>query len=352
MFNYNLLKKLLFTLDPEIAHKVAEKTLPLLAYCPFIVNYFGSRYIIKEEALEQKIFGKTFSNPVGLAAGFDKNAKMLSFLPYCGFSFLELGTITPKPQKGNPRPRIFRFVEEQSIQNSMGFNNDGLDAIKKRLEDAKTFCLPLGINIGKNKDTTGDDVFKDYEILSEQLQYLGDFFIVNLSSPNTPELRDFLNEGFVSELFSRLREKTNKPIFLKLSPDQDIDEAKKVVNSAVAAGVSAIIANNTSVDKTLLKNPKDSGGISGLAIKQKSINFFNEIAKDFFDKTVLISVGGIFDGDDAYERIKNGANLVEVYSSFIYNGPSLVKNINTQILARLKQDGFNNISQAVGANYK
>lgn len=345
---YDKLKKYIFKFDPENMHLAVEKMLMLAQITPMVLESIAKRFCITDERLKQNILGLDFYNPVGLGAGFDKNATMTKGLSSFGFGYIELGTITPKPQDGNPKPRIFRFSNEKSIQNAMGFNNDGAKKVAQRVARIYPFIIPLGINIGKNKITEQEKAIFDYKKLIGSFKELGDYFAINLSSPNTPNLRDLQNEEFVRELFTQLKKQTNKPIFLKISPDMEIDYMLKVCECAIKNGADGIIATNTTINYTLLKDAKDFGGISGEALKNRSKEVFTILSEHFFNKTILISIGGISDGNEAYERIKLGASLVQIYSGMIFEGPSICKNINEVILERLEEDGFKHISEALG----
>jgi dihydroorotate dehydrogenase len=232
----------------------------------------------------------------------------------------------------------------------MGFNNEGMEKIARRVKKRYPFSIPLGINIGKNKITEADKAIDDYVRLTERFKETSDFFIINISSPNTPGLRDLQNEGFIKELLGKMRPITPKPIYLKIAPDLELDTAKALIQAAIDGGISGVIANNTSNDYSLLENAKDFGGISGEVIREKSFEFFDAIAAEFYKKTTLISVGGISTAEEAYRRIKAGATLVEVYSALIFKGPSLVKHINEGLIRLVEQDGYTHISQAVGAS--
>ena len=350
MINYETLKKCLFKLEPETAHSVAELFLRGVKYCPIVSNYLIEKNFIDDEILHNRVDEIDYLNPVGLGAGFDKNATMLQGLLTLGFGFVEVGTFTPKPQPGNKKPRLFRFVEDNSLQNAMGFNNDGMNKIEYRVRKNYPFAIPIGINIGKNKTTPLDSAIKDYETIVKNFKDIGDFFIINISSPNTPGLRDLQNEEFVKELLKKLRELTNKVIYIKIAPDMSIDSANLLIQTAIDNKANGIIANNTSNDYTLLNTHIDFGGISGEAIKEKSFEFFNEIAKTFYKKTTLISIGGIDNASEAYRRIKAGASLVEVYTALIFKGPSLVRSINNGLIGLLKRDGFKNIKEAIGVD--
>ncbi len=346
---YKTIKPLLFKLEPECAHHLAECLLRTANINPVFLNLFLKDYFVSDAILRQELFGKTFLNPVGLAAGFDKNATMIPGIKAIGYSFTEIGTLTPIPQDGNPKPRMFRHIEEESIQNAMGFNNDGLFAIKKRLQKHFPFTTPIGINIGKNKMTPEDEAIYDYTKLIRELHTLGDYIVINISSPNTPGLRDLQNEAFISELFTKAKEITDKPILLKIAPDMEIAQAVDLTSMAVQKGANGIIATNTTIDYSLVKNPKDIGGLSGKVLQQKSFEIFDAVAAELYGKTTLISVGGIDSAEEAYKRICAGASLVQVFSPLIFKGPSLIRNINLGLVELIENDGFNSITQAIGS---
>ncbi|MCD8213693.1 MAG: quinone-dependent dihydroorotate dehydrogenase, partial [Campylobacter sp.] len=298
--------------------------------------------------------GSIYNNPVGIGGGFDKNATMLPALCALGFGHLEFGTFTPKPQAGNDKPRLFRLIQEQSIQNAMGFNNQGCEIIKRRVKKSYPFVIPLWANIGKNKITPNENAIDDYEILVREFSEICDSFVINISSPNTPNLRDLQESGFIGELFSRINPLTKKPIILKISPDMSHEKAIELCKCAVDSGASGIIISNTSVDYSLSnsQNLKDFGGLSGKVITQKSREIFKAVAQELFGKTILIACGGIDSGAEAYERIKMGANLVQIFTSFIYKGPKICLDINNEILQLLQHDGFSDINEAIGADIK
>lgn len=346
---YKAFKKLAFKLSPENAHECVEFMLRTLdGLCPGSLSFFAKSCIYEDEILSQDLFGLRFYNPLGLSGGFDKNATMLRPLAAFGFGFLEYGTFTPRPQSGNEKPRLWRLIEEESLQNAMGFNNQGKEAVRKRLEKLYPSVLPLIANIGKNKDTT--DPLADYLELLEDFSNLCDMFLINISSPNTKNLRDLQNEEFISELFSKAKKLTNKPILLKLAPDMEVDNAIRLAKEAIKGGVAGIVLANTSTDYTLCDTPVKIGGLSGKVIAKKSGEFLKEIAKEIHKDTVLIASGGISDAKTAYERIKNGASLIQIYTAFIYEGPCVAANINKGLAEFLKADGFKNIKEAVGVN--
>ena len=352
MLNYESIKPYLFKFEPETAHHIAETVLRLPNICQIPFNPFLESHFVNDPSLKQEIFGRNFLNPVGLGAGFDKNATMIRGMQILGFGFTEIGTVTPKPQSGNPKPRMFRHIEEESIQNAMGFNNDGAYKVIKRLKKRYPFTTPIGINIGKNKITPEKEAINDYTHLIKAFDGLGDYFVINISSPNTPGLRDLQNEEFIKNLFSQAKQLTSMPILLKIAPDMQIEDAVNLTKMAVEYGADGIIATNTTIDYSLVKHPKDIGGLSGAVLKEKSFKIFEAIAKELYGKTVLISVGGIDSAEEAYKRIKAGASLVQILSGLIFHGPDMIMNINNDLIKLLKADGYENISQAVGADRK
>lgn len=352
MFSYNTLKKILFNFEPETAHNIAEYGLRALGKCKIAKSYMEKKNYINNPKLTQEVFGVKFANPVGLAAGFDKNATVIKAMKSLGFGFTEIGTMTPKPQDGNPKPRMFRYPEQRSIQNAMGFNNKGAHKVLKNLKKVYPFEIPIGVNIGKNKTTPEEFALSDYKSLLKKFEAYSDYLVINISSPNTPNLRDLQNEKFITELFTMAKEITAKPILLKIAPDMEALMAIDLCKSAINAGAAGIIATNTTIDYSLVPNCQDFGGLSGACLTQKSRNLFKEIALALFGKTILISVGGISSGAEAYERIKNGATLVQAYSGFVFEGPSMARKINEEILELMAKDGYVNISEAIGANLK
>ncbi len=352
LFSYQNLKKILFKLDPETAHSIAGLGLRAVSHCPILQRYIKDQNFVTHPMLQQKIFGRTFQNPVGLGAGFDKNGQYITAMPTMGFGFTEIGTVTPMPQDGNPKPRLFRLIEDQSIQNAMGFNNKGSDYMLQRLEKLYFFDYPLGINIGKNKVTPEDEALKDYEILFKSFKEYGDYIVINISSPNTPGLRDLQNENFIKAIFEMAKEITTQPVLLKIAPDMEAEDAIALCKTAVEAGAAGIIATNTTIDYSLTSHAKDFGGISGALLTEKSYQLFKAVAKELYGKTLLISVGGIDSAEEAYKRIRAGASLVQVYSMLVYRGPALIKEINEGLITLLKNDGYNHISEAIGADWK
>ncbi len=352
MINYQTLKPLLFKLQPETAHHLAAFVLSLPNVCQIPFNFFLKSHFVTDDVLTQKLFGRAFLNPVGLGAGFDKNATMIRGVQILGFGFTEIGTVTPRAQPGNPKPRMFRHIEEETIQNAMGFNNDGAYKVVKRVKKRFPFTTPIGINIGKNKNTPESEAINDYIHLIKAFDGLGDYFVINVSSPNTPGLRDLQNEAFISNLFMQAKALTKTPILLKISPDMEIEDAVALAKMAVEKGADGVIATNTTIDYSLVKNPQKIGGLSGAVLKEKSFKIFDALAKELYGKTILISVGGIDSAQEAYKRIKAGASLVQIYSGLIFHGPDMIMNINKELIKLLKADGYKNIAQAIGADRK
>jgi len=352
VLSYDFFKSILFWFEPEKAHKIAGLGLKMLSFCLPLLKYYKKNYFVNDAALHQNILGIEFKNPVGLAAGFDKDGEYMDSIVALGFGYSEIGTVTPRPQEGNVKPRLFRLKEEQSIQNAMGFNNRGGEFMLKKVQNRACEGYPIGINIGKNKTTPQEEALGDYEYLLEVFESYASYLVVNISSPNTPGLRDLQNEQFITELFTMAKTITTKPVFLKIAPDMEKQDAIHLCGVAIGAGASGIIATNTTVDYTLTPNAKDFGGISGKLLTQKSFELFEAIAKVYWGKTVLISVGGIDSALEAYRRIKAGASLIQIYSMLIYEGPQLIKDINNGLLILLKEDGYNTIQEAIGADRK
>jgi dihydroorotate dehydrogenase len=352
MISYNSIKKIMFNFEPETAHHIAEFALKLLAKISYINNAMIKANFIESPILKQNIFGVEFSHPIGLGAGFDKNATMVESMMANGFAYTEIGTMTPKPQDGNDKPRLFRYPKDESIQNAMGFNNKGAQEVVKNLSLVYPYKFPIGASIGKNKLTSEENALKDYETLIDDFKDICDYLVINISSPNTPNLRDLQNEEFIKSVFTMAKEITTTPILLKIAPDMTSEVAIQLCKTAIKYGANGIIATNTTQDYSLLDNAQDFGGVSGKVMSDKSYELFKAIGEELYDKTILISVGGISDAKDVYRRIKAGASLVQIYSAFIFQGPAMCKNINIELIKLLQADGYSNISQAIGADFK
>ena len=307
--------------------------------------------------LVTEVGGLTLPNPVGLAAGFDKDCHVPDAMLAAGFGFVECGTVTPHPQVGNPKPRLFRLTEDQAVINRMGFNNGGLDDFKSRLTQRQGKAGIVGANLGANKDST--DRVEDYVKGLKALWGLSDYFTINISSPNTPGLRDLQNENAMDELLGRIAEARAEltgdtpsyPIFLKVAPDVDMGEIERIVEQARLYGMNAIIVSNTTIarpDSLQSAHRAETGGLSGAPLFEKSTAVLREFSAAAQGKIDLIGVGGISNGEQAYAKIRAGAKAVQLYSALVFQGPGLVTEINRDLKARLKADGFDNISEAVG----
>lgn len=301
-------------------------------------------YSVKNKRLEREVFGIKFPNPVGLAAGLDKDAVLIDELSSFGFGFIEIGTLTPKPQEGNPKPRLFRLPEDKSLINRMGFNNEGVDRAVERLKSRKSKTI-IGGNIGKNKTTPNEDAVKDYLYCFERLFNYVDYFVVNVSSPNTPNLRALQEKEPLKKILHTLNSKNHnfkipKPILLKIAPDLSDDQLNDVIEIVLESGINGVIATNTTVERSGLKTSGKiieeigAGGLSGKALTGRSTEVIRYLSKHSGGKFPIIGVGGIFSAQDAIEKINAGAALVQVYSGFIYEGPSLVKSINKALIAK------------------
>ena len=356
MIGYRTLRPLLFGLEPEAAHAAGIAVLRAVQALPSLQGLLARAYRSDSPALRQTLFGREFANPVGLAAGFDKNAEVVGALPALGFGFVEVGTVTPLGQPGNPKPRMFRHAEAESLRNALGFNNLGMEAMRERLGGEGPGVIrspvPLGINLGKNKATPAEEALLDYEVLLGGLEDLADYLVINLSSPNTPGLRDLQNEEFLRDLLTLARGITSKPILVKISPDLDPETAADLGEAAVEAGADGLIATNTTIEYGLLPEPLPAsqrfGGLSGKVLREKSFQVLQAVARRLFGKTILVSVGGIDSGAEAYRRIKAGASLVQIYTGLVYQGPGLPKRINDELLELMARDGVKSISEVVG----
>lgn len=353
---YDLFRPLIFKADPETAHQLTLKALKsgLLPPC-------GS---IDDPALEVKLWGLKFPNPVGLSAGFDKNAEVIGPAFRMGFGFVEAGTVTPKPQPGNPAPRVFRDPKTESVINRLGFPSEGMNAFKSNLEkflDSKHRPPGvLGINIGMNKAQT--EPAKDYTVLINMLGPMADYITINISSPNTPGLRNLQERGPLLELLAAVLAERKRscgdhppPLLVKLAPDLSEDQQEEIARTVLEAGIDGIILSNTTLDRPD-SLPGDfaaeKGGLSGQPLTAKSTEIIRSFYRLTEGKLPIIGVGGISSGSDAYDKIRAGASLVQLYTSLVFKGPTVANSINQGLLALLKKDGFKNISQAVGADHK
>jgi len=313
-------------------------------------------------SLEVKLWGLIFPNPIGLAAGFDKNAEVPDAMLTQGFGFVEAGTVTPRPQPGNPKPRLFRLVQDRAVINRMGFNNLGLDVFAANLSACRHQGI-IGANIGKNKDTA--DAALDYETGAKRLAALADYVVINVSSPNTPGLRALQGRKHLADLVTRTRyamedgltgHKDRKPpLLLKIAPDLADEDLKDIANTALFGGLNGLIVSNTTIARpeTLTsRHAKQSGGLSGQPLFDASTSTLRRMYSLTFGRVPIIGVGGVSSGLDAYLKIRAGASLVQLYSALVYQGPGLVTEIKQELVKLLARDGFNSVSQAVGADHK
>lgn len=340
-----LLKPLLFLFTPESAHRLTITFLKLTLSIPLLSTLFRWRYRYKHPALERILMGLKFPNPVGLAAGFDKDGKYFNAMSSLGFGFIELGTVTPKPQSGNPQPRLFRLPGDEALINRMGFNNDGVEALKKRLTKSGKSHLIIGGNIGKNKVTPNEQAADDYLLCFDALFPHVDYFVVNVSSPNTPNLRALQDKEPLTQLLTLLQEKNNqkpqpKPILLKIAPDLTNEQLDDILEIVANTRIDGVIATNTTISRKTLTTPTaiveqiGAGGLSGQPLKPRSTEVIRYLSEKSGGQLLIIGVGGIASPEDALEKLEAGAALIQIYSGLIYEGPGLVKRINKAIAAK------------------
>ena len=339
----SIIRPLLFLFDPEKVHQFTFRWLKFVNKIPFVPALLRVRYRLKDKCLEREIFGIKFPNPVGLAAGLDKNAELFSELSSLGFGFIEIGTVTPKPQPGNPPKRLFRLVEDEGIINRMGFNNEGVEAIVARLKKNKNVII--GGNIGKNKWTENDKAHEDYLYCFEYLAPYVDYFVVNVSSPNTPNLRSLQEKEPLQKLLTLLQEANgklpkSKPILLKIAPDLTDEQLMDIIDIVEQTHIAGVIATNTTITREGLTSEKkaETGGLSGRPLTQRSTEVIRFLAEKSQHRFPIIGVGGIHTPEDALEKLRAGASLVQIFTGFIYEGPSLIKRINKAIIKRVKSE--------------
>ena len=336
------IRRFLFLFDPEKIHYFTFSLIRFLCKVPFFSAIFRAMYLIEDKRLERNLFGITFKNPVGLAAGFDKNAVLYNELANFGFGFIEIGTVTPIGQEGNPKKRLFRLKDDQGIINRMGFNNDGLETAIEQLKKNKGKLI-IGGNIGKNTQTSPQNYTNDYEECFKGLHPYVDYFVLNVSCPNVGSHEKLNDKEYLLELILAIQnlnllEPTQKPILLKIAPDLNNNQLDEIIEIVAETKIDGIIASNTSTSRSGLKASKKhlqeigNGGLSGLPIKEKSTRVIKYL-KDTSNKAFpIIGVGGIHSAEDALEKIEAGADLVQIYTGFIYEGPGLIKQINKALL--------------------
>ncbi|MFD2517887.1 quinone-dependent dihydroorotate dehydrogenase [Salinimicrobium flavum] len=338
MYN-SVVRPLLFKMDPEKVHYFTFSMLRKLFSIPALAGIVRRKFLVNDPRLEREVFGLRFKNPVGLAAGFDKDAKLYKELSNFGFGFIEIGTLTPKPQPGNEKKRLFRLKEDKAIINRMGFNNGGVEDAVKRLKKNKNVLI--GGNIGKNKITPNENAVDDYIICFDALFDYVDYFVVNVSSPNTPNLRELQDKEPLTNLLNTLQKRNNgkpvsKPILLKIAPDLTDSQLLDIIDIVKETAIAGVIATNTTISREGLtsRDRDEAGGLSGKPLKDRAtevIRFLSEKSNRAFP---IIGVGGIMSPEDAIEKLEAGASLVQVYTGFIYEGPGLIRDINKEILKR------------------
>ena len=339
----SLIKSLLFRLSPEKAHHLTFNLVKNMHRIPGVAGINRGLYADVDNSLKVSLWGLEFPSPVGLAAGFDKDGKLMDELANYGFGFLELGTVTPRAQPGNPAPRLFRLEQDKALINRMGFNNEGVDALVERLKKRKNKRVIIGGNIGKNKLTPNDKALDDYLYCFEKLHYHVDYFVVNVSSPNTPNLRELQEKEPLKKMLSRLKSENAKyfkpkPILLKIAPDLTNEQLDDIVEIVLETRIEGIIATNTTISRNGLQAAQTeveqigAGGLSGAPLRQRSTEVIAYLHQKSKGQFPIVAVGGIFTGADALEKLQAGASLVQVYTGFVYEGPGMVHRINQYLV--------------------
>lgn len=370
---YNLAKSILFRMDPETAHHLTVDGLGKAPRIPGALALLKKLYGTEEHAeLASEHWGLHFPNPIGLAAGLDKNGVAVPGFSAIGFGFLEVGTVTPLPQPGNDKPRLFRLIEDDALINRMGFNNSGTQSMAEQLmRSYGSRTIPVAVNIGKNKTTPNEIAEEDYRTCIRDLYEYADFFVVNISSPNTPDLRKLQHGEELARLLAAVADEValqssahhaandregavsaSKAILVKIAPDVTDDELSLLVETIKHSGAAGIIATNTTIgrDGLMSVHAKEQGGLSGKPLTRRSTEIIRQVYRQTEGRMPIIGCGGIFSAQDAYEKIRAGASLVEVYTALIYRGPGLLREMNDGLLNLLQKDGYSHISEAVGAD--
>ncbi|CDQ11186.1 Dihydroorotate dehydrogenase (quinone) [Acidithiobacillus ferrivorans] len=360
--SYRLLRPLLFTLDPERAHTLSIAALAALGRMPQSMAYLTKHYSVTDPRLAQDFWGLHFPNPVGLAAGYDKDARAAAALPALGFGFIEIGTVTPRPQPGNPRPRVFRYPAQQTVINRMGFPGEGAAAVAHRLAALPGHPVPIGINLGKNRDTPLAQAQDDYIAALELLFHYGDYLCINVSSPNTPGLRLLQGEEALRGLLCAVTAANQRlavqyqraplPLLLKIAPDLDNDDLNAIGGLALGAEplVDGFIATNATIKRpTSQPGLSESGGLSGAPLLEQSNAVIAQLYRATQGQVPIIGVGGILSAADAYAKIQAGASLLQVYSGLIFRGPELVREILETLPELWLKDGYPDLAHARGS---
>jgi dihydroorotate dehydrogenase len=326
------LKPVLFTMDPEQVHELAIATLETLSRLPWLLDRLPRLF---NQRLNREVFGVRFPNPIGLAAGFDKNGLALPAWEALGFGFVEIGTITAQGQSGNPRPRIFRIPEMRALINRLGFNNEGVEKIAMRLDRLRQASawpkIPVGINIGKSRIVPLEEAVADYLQSFQRLRGLGDYFVLNVSSPNTPDLRKLQEAAAIGALFKAIQQQNQgKPLLVKIAPDLTLEQLDQILMLAEEHQLAGVVATNTTIDhQTIPENKRQTGGLSGRPLHARSLEMLRHIKGH--SPLPVISVGGIMSGDDAKERFDAGAELIQIYTGLVYRGPGLIREIAAKL---------------------
>lgn len=348
-----LIRPLLFNLPTETAHEIGINSLRYGLTSETLQNQFAKRFECNEFG-ELKRFGLTFNNPLGMAAGFDKNGIVVNQLAALGFGFVEVGTVTFNPQKGNDKPRLFRLPKDKALINRLGFNNEGTPKVVERLKKIHPKCV-LGVNIGKNKDVPNEEAIENYLKSFELAHQVADYITVNVSSPNTPNLRELQKAESLDELLKTLQDNNLKkiPLLVKIAPDLSESEIEAIIDIALKLDLAGIIATNTTISRENLQTKiEETGGLSGKPLAKRSTQVISTIYRYSKGKIPIIGVGGIFTAEDAFEKICAGASLLQAYTGFIYQGFSFAKDVNFGLAKLLKERGFKNLDEAVGSNVK
>ncbi|BGE81467.1 quinone-dependent dihydroorotate dehydrogenase [Staphylococcus petrasii] len=354
---YKLIKPLLFKFDPEKAHGMTIDALKFAQKQPFLLPIIHKLFTYDNPSLSQTIKGITFNNPVGLAAGFDKSCEVPKALQHAGFGALELGGITPKPQDGNPKPRMYRLIEDNALINRMGFNNIGMNRALWNLR-RHAYNIPVGLNVGVNKTTPYNERYQDYIKVIDTFKADVSFFTVNISSPNTENLQSFHDKDEFSMLCKALKDfkahtEVNVPIFLKLTSDLELDGFKNILPAITETFDGMILANTTRKrDGLTSSNKVEDGGLSGKPLFKRNLELVKWAYQQTNGEFLIIGTGGIFSAEDAIQMMRNGASLVQIYSSLVIEGPGLTKKINKDIASYLKQNNYNNVSEIIGLDAK
>ena len=356
---YQTVRPLLFGMDAEDAHHLTLRGLEVASAVPLLPRLARSLTVPGGMALRRTLWGQTFDSPVGLAAGLDKNGQAVAAFSAFGFGFVEVGTVTPLAQSGNERPRLFRLPSDEALINRMGFNNAGAAALHDRLAALRERPAPVWVNIGKNKATPNEDAAGDYRKCVRALQDVADAFVVNVSSPNTPGLRALQAAGDLADLVravleevdaGRVRSLRRPPVLVKLAPDLHPADFEASVGAVLDAGAGGLIISNTTLSRDGLTHPnrEQTGGLSGRPLTRRSTELVRDAYRLTRGRVPIVGVGGIFSAEDAYAKLQAGADLVEVYSALIYQGPGLVRDINAGLLRLLERDGVRNVAEVVG----